>query len=224
MTRKKFYIYRDASKAESHEDLRLFESTAKVLDSYGMSAELLTDDMIVDSLVPDNFSEIVIVSDIEAPAVERLIRLKWRVVSMLVVAYCDPGLLPTPYQSIPNRPYPLYSQCMRSLEVTSTNLKTSMRAVLESKVCKMGGVWDGSLKALTDFLVSDSVLSLKYREAIKMKTVKIVTVDWVLKCWDVYQHQFARADDPNIYGKYLLPIFHGLNICVSQVCLFILQI
>lgn len=163
-----------------------------------------------------NSADLFVFETFSGNAFDFLKQSEHRILSPFVIKYLDSDSASKPFQSIPQRPLPIFSQCMRGLSVTCTNLPTEVKNSIEQKVTQMCGLFDSSLSRDINFLVSDSVLTVKYRAAINFKT-KVMKADWVFACWDRYQYQFERADSEHIVSQYLLPIFHGLTITVSQV-------
>jgi hypothetical protein len=165
-------------------------------------------------------------------AYDHLVDMDIRIISPLVIKFCNPNLkksdLPAskpsainaktllPFDTIPKRFMPIYSQCMRGLNITCTNLSNEKKRYVEEKVTQMCGNFDSSLNAKTHFLVSNSVYSRKYQAAVQLK-IRVMSIEWIEKCWDLYQYHFLRAQEPEIVNRHLLPIFFGLTFSVSQV-------
>ena len=137
-----------------------------------------------------------------------------RIVSPYVVKYT---LKKTAiFQNIPKRPFPIYSQCMRGLVITSTNFSGDVKRNIEDKVAQMCGTYVSSLNGNVKYLISNSVLTQKYRVAAMIK-IPVMKVEWVEECWNNYQYEIMPATSSKIISKFSLPIFHDLTITVSQV-------
>lgn len=139
-----------------------------------------------------------------------------RIISPYVVLYCDADSTPEPFDFIPQRKFPILSQCMRGLYVTATNLSQLVKNKVEERVSQMSGFYSACLTRETNFLISDSVLTPKYHAANQLK-IPVLKQEWITKCWDNFQFQFRRANEPDIIEQFRLPIFFGLTITVSQV-------
>ncbi|XP_046910043.2 uncharacterized protein LOC124491449 [Dermatophagoides farinae] len=160
------------------------------------------------------YVEIIIVTDRFDDEVLNFFHDKCRIVGPLIITYCDNDICPCPQSSIPQRTWPIYSQCMRGLEVTTSDIPTTKRQFIENRVKLMSGHYHENLHINTSVLVSDSVLTRKARAAAE-NHIPIVTVDWIESCWIKYQHEYKQANEDSIISKYRLPIFHGLNIVLS---------
>lgn len=158
----------------------------------------------------------------EGPAYEYLSKNNYRIISPYVVKYCDDDC-PDPFETIPMRPHPLFSQCMRNLIVTATSLPTETRKALEAKVMKMCGEYNSGLCPRVKLLIAGSVLTDKYRAAARM-SIPVVHPGWVEDCWTTYQYSYVRADSAELLRRYALPVFHNLMITCSGVSqMFIVQ-
>lgn len=159
--------------------------------------------------------DLFIFSKFEGNAFEFLKEGGYRVITPYVIMYCEPKFVNPPFHNIPKRDIPIYSQCMRGLTVSASNLSSSMKKEISDMVFRMSGYFAPTLTEANNFLVTDSVLTAKYRAAKQLSTIKIVKPDWVYHCDEKFQQLFKRADDPEIVAKYELPILFGLTICVS---------
>ncbi|UXI16565.1 N-acetylated-alpha-linked acidic dipeptidase 2 [Sarcoptes scabiei] len=158
-----------------------------------------------DIVVSDNFD-----GEIFEYCRDRLIRM----VGPLVVNYCDPKQCLNPFLTIPLRELPIFSQCMRKLTITTSNLSINQRESIKKKVILMSGSYDTSLHSKTSFLITDSVITRKYRAAGQLK-IPILTPNYIDSCWENYQHEYFRANNSKIVDQYRLPIFNNLKISVS---------
>ncbi|KAI2811871.1 DNA topoisomerase 2-binding protein 1 [Blomia tropicalis] len=129
-----------------------------------------------------------------------------RIISPYVVLYCDADSTPEPFDFIPQRKFPILSQCMRRLYVTATNLSQVVKKEVEERVSQMSGFYSTCLTRETNFLISDSVLTPKYHAANQLK-IPVLKQEWITKCWDNFQFQFRRANEPDIIEQFRLPIF-----------------
>lgn len=163
-------------------------------------------------------NEIMFVLDaFEGPVYEYLSKNNYRIISPYVIKYCDDDC-PEPFETIPLRAHPLFSQCMRNIIVTATSLPTETRKALEAKVMKMCGNYSSGLNHTVKVLIAGSVLTDKYKAAARL-SIPVVRPDWVENCWTTYQYNFVRADSPELLRRYALPIFHNLMITCSGVSL-----
>lgn len=158
--------------------------------------------------------DLFIFSKFEGDAFNFLKEGGYRVISPYVIMYCEAKFVNPPFNNIPKRDIPIFSQCMRGLTVSASNLSSSVKKEISDIVFRMSGYFSSTLTEANNFLVTDSVLTAKYRAA-KQLGINIVKPDWAYHCDEKYQHLFKRADDPEIVAKYELPILHGLTICVS---------
>ncbi|KAH9510571.1 DNA topoisomerase 2-binding protein 1 [Dermatophagoides farinae] len=162
------------------------------------------------------YVEIIIVTDRFDDDVLNSFHDKCRIVGPLIITYCDNDICPCPQSSIPQRTLPIYSQCMRGLEVTTSDIPTTKRQFIENRVKLMSGYYHENLHINTSVLVSDSVLTRKARAAAE-NHIPIVSIDWIESCWIKYQHEHKQANEDSIISKYRLPIFHALNIVLSDI-------
>ena len=167
------------------------------------AAELVSETAM---FVMDNFN---------GPAYVCLDNLKARIISPYTIKYCDPECS-QPFQTIPMRNFPVFSQCMRGLPITCTGLTSAAKKEIEQKVTLMCGSYETSLNGSTKFLVANSVMTKKYRAAVELK-IPVMKVEWVNECWNKHQYDFFLAGSQEIVDKYILPIFFGLTITISQV-------
>ncbi|OTF82829.1 hypothetical protein BLA29_000303 [Euroglyphus maynei] len=141
---------------------------------------------------------------------------KFRIIGPLVITYCDEDICQSPEQTLPKRIWPIFSQCMRGMEVTTSNLTADRKKLVENRVRMMSGNYYENYHGITNVIVSDSVLTRKTRAAAENK-IPIVTFEWIESCWTKYQYEHRRADEEAILAKYKLPIFFGLNVVLSGV-------
>lgn len=140
-----------------------------------------------------------------------------RIISPIVIFYCFRNICLQPFCDLPLRPYPIFSQCMRGLEVTSSHLSPIKQRQIKNKIEMMSGKYCNNLHTTTSFLVTDSMLSQKTRSAIE-NNIPIMNIEWIESCWLKYQYEYRRAGEMDIVSKYQVLIFHKLNIVVSGVC------
>lgn len=137
-----------------------------------------------------------------------------RIISPIVIFYCFRNICLQPFCDLPLRPYPIFSQCMRGLEVTSSHLSPIKQRQIKNKIEMMSGKYCNNLHTTTSFLVTDSMLSQKTRSAIE-NNIPIMNIEWIESCWLKYQYEYRRAGEMDIVSKYQVLIFHKLNIVVS---------
>lgn len=172
-----------------------------------------------------NAQDIFIFSKFEGEAFNLLKNAEHRVITPYVIMYCQANFIDRPFCNIPKRNFPIFSQCMRGLFVSTSNLSKTKKKEIADMVSRMSGHYTKDLINARSFLVTDSVLTAKYHLA-KQMSIRIVKPDWVYHCDENYQQQIKRADDPEIVKKHEVPIFYGLTICVwdmevsGQVVLF----
>ena len=83
------------------------------------------------------------------------------IIGPLVITYCDDEFCPFSHCSLPKRTWPIYSLCMRGLEVTTSHMPIDKRQFIEKRVQLMSGCYHEDLNTNTSVLVSDSVLTKK---------------------------------------------------------------
>lgn len=165
-----------------------------------------------------NTNDLFVIESFNGDAYMHLKKHNHRIISPFVIMYCDSESTRNPFSQIPKRNFPIFSQCMRGISVTSSNFSTEKKKLIEDKVFQMGGSYDSHLHRDINFVVSDSVVTTKYKACIKL-SIKVMKIDWVFACWDRFQYEFERANASHIVSQYQLPIFHGLTITISQVSL-----
>lgn len=159
--------------------------------------------------ITEKLPKLFIFDPFEGKAYNHLASLKCRILGPLCILEC----LQT-NQSLPYRPYPVYSLTMRKITITSSNIDKKVREEISKKVELMGGYFNKDLTKSVTHLVVGSVSSNKYNVAINFG-LPIMMVDWVYDCWNTGQYQQIHSNN-EIYKKYLCPPFYGLNITVSQ--------
>nr|XP_027202237.1 uncharacterized protein LOC113796211 [Dermatophagoides pteronyssinus] len=141
---------------------------------------------------------------------------KFRIIGPLVITYCDNDICKCPHSALPKRTWPIFSQCMRGLEITTSNLSQKKRDLVKNRVQLMSGNYYENLCRQTNVVVSDSVLTRKARAAAE-NHITMVSFDWIESCWTKYQYEHRKADEESIVNQYRLPLFYGLNITSSGI-------
>ncbi|CAG2163077.1 unnamed protein product [Oppiella nova] len=139
-----------------------------------------------------------------------------RVVGPLSILFCYSHECVQRFKNIPEKPFPLFSQCMRKLFVSISGFDGQRKRELIARIERMCGHYSKDYTRRVTHLVTDSVRTKKYRVA-KQCGSAVMSSHWVDDCWNIHQHDLMSAADPDIVGKYKLKIFNKLLITVSQV-------
>jgi hypothetical protein len=157
-----------------------------------------------------------VINSFDGQIFESLLERNARIISPLVILYSYSSDSQMRFDSIPLKSYPIMSQCMRHLKVSITNFNEEKRRDLINKIKQMLAHFSKDLTSDVTHLVSDSVVTQKYKVASSIgKTV--VTSEWVDFCWERHQYLLCHANDQQIINRFRTPIFKNLMICVSQV-------
>lgn len=157
-----------------------------------------------------------VINSFDGQIFEYLLERNARIISPLVILYSYSSDSQMRFDSIPLKSYPIMSQCMRHLKVSITNFNEEKRRDLINKIKQMLAHFSKDLTSDVTHLVSDSVVTQKYKVASSIgKTV--VTSEWVDFCWERHQYLLCHANDQQIINRFRTPIFKNLMICVSQV-------
>jgi len=159
-----------------------------------------------------------IIDSFDGQVFDFLVEKNARIIGPLTVLYCYSSECKTRYQTIPIKSCPIFSQCMRKLNVSITNFEGRRKNDLINKIERMCGTFSKDFTKRVTHLVSDSVRTNKYKVASSIG-VTVVSSEWVDFCWEKYQHLLCHASDQQIIQKYRLPMFNKLMITVSQVFL-----
>jgi hypothetical protein len=157
-----------------------------------------------------------VINSFDGQIFEYLLERNARIISPLVILYSYSSDSQMRFDSFPLKSYPIMSQCMRHLKVSITNFDEEKRSDLVNKIKQMSAHFSKDLTSDVTHLVSDSVVTQKYKVASSIgKTV--VTSEWVDFCWERHQYLLCHANDQQIINRFRTPIFKNLMICVSQV-------
>ncbi|RWS17380.1 DNA topoisomerase 2-binding protein 1-like protein [Dinothrombium tinctorium] len=116
---------------------------------------------------------------------------------------------------LPVRDRPVMSLCMRSIAVTITGFNKQRKEELIKKIELMCGVFSNELKTGVTHIVAYNAMSNKCRAA-RGQDFKIMTDKWIDDCWEQCKTKIFLANSNDYFRKYRLPLFAGMNICVSQ--------
>ncbi|XP_054159349.1 DNA topoisomerase 2-binding protein 1-A-like [Oppia nitens] len=152
----------------------------------------------------------------DGKAYEYLRSIDARICGPLTILYCYSNECPQRFKTIPEKPHPVFSQCMRKLFVSLSGFDGQRKKDLVNKVERMCANYCKDFTKRVTHLVTDSVRSRKYRVAKQCGAI-VVSSHWVDDCWNIYQHKFSNAAEKDITDKYSLKMFNKLMITVSQV-------
>ncbi|CAG2106268.1 unnamed protein product [Medioppia subpectinata] len=187
------------------------------MKTYKFDANWIKEEEVVLNPWANGFRNCLFISDsFDGKAFEYLRSKKARIISPLVILYCYSSECLNRFKSIPDKPYPLFSQCMRKLFVSISGFEGHRKRELIGRIEKMGGNYSRDYTKRVSHLVSDSVRTKKYRVA-KQCGSAVVSSHWVDDCWNIYQHNYSGAGEEPIVDKYRLKLFNKLLITVSQV-------
>ncbi|EGW32929.1 uncharacterized protein SPAPADRAFT_137185 [Spathaspora passalidarum NRRL Y-27907] len=105
-----------------------------------------------------------------------------------------------------------------------TGIPSSQREEMATKIETLGGKHYSDLMSDVNYLIVGDRNTEKYRFCIRNRAdIKFVTVQSVLKVHHAWINGEENPEEMNI-DKYLLPIFHNINICFSRIDLSTSQI
>lgn len=145
---------------------------------------------------------------------------KLRIISPLTVRYCYSKECLKPFKTIPVKPFPVFSQCMRKMFVSISGFDGQKKQEMIAKIIRMCGNFCKDFTKNVTHLVTDSVRTKKYKVA-NARKVCVLSPLWIDNCWTESQHNLLGADDPTIVEKFRLKAFNKLLITVSQVFIII---
>jgi hypothetical protein len=157
-----------------------------------------------------------IIDSFDGQIFDYLVERKARIIGPLSVLYCYSNECKTRFKTLPIKSYPIYSHCMRKLIVCLSSFEGQRKSDLINKIERMCGIVSKDFTNRVSHLVSDSVITKKYKVASSLNKT-VITSGWVDFCWERHQHLLCHANDESIINKYRLPIFYNLMITVSQV-------
>lgn len=163
-----------------------------------------------------NQNDLIVLEEFDSVEYEYFKEKQKRIISPIVIKYTDKTCCKKALPGIPERTFPIFSQCMRLLTITCTGFNDETKKMIETQILLMSGRYETKWHNWTKILISNTVVTQKYHYAGKYNNL-IVSIDWVKDCFNIYQYQFKMACDEEIISKYRLPLFFGLNIALNEV-------
>ncbi|XP_043474546.1 DNA topoisomerase 2-binding protein 1-A isoform X2 [Leptopilina heterotoma] len=109
-------------------------------------------------------------------------------------------------EAIPEGSNPVFVTAMRNVIVCASGFSAERKNYIQQKVEFMGGVYSRQLLGSVTHLVTDRIMSQKYESAVKIETVKIMTIDWINAIWKENLTKFIQATDSK-FDRYKCPVF-----------------
>ncbi|XP_075587958.1 uncharacterized protein LOC142597592 [Dermatophagoides farinae] len=171
----------------------------------GLKARWINKEMLKSSILKLPYTEIMIVTHFIDDEVRNSLRNNCHIISPLVITYCDDEICRRPQYSIVCASSFICSQCLRDIEVTTTDIPMDQCRIIKFFVKKMSGVYYDYFRSTTSVVVSGSAMTHIARIAAK-NHIPIVREEWIKSCWSKYQHEHRYGNEEEIISKYRLPI------------------
>ena len=187
------------------------------MKSYKFSPNWIKEEEVLENEWSESPNNLLFILDsFDGKVFDYLSSKKLRIISPLTVLFCYSKGCPKPFASIPVKPFPVFSQCMRKLFVSISGFDGQKKEEMITKITRMCGNFCKDLTKTVTHLVTDSVRTKKYKVA-KEKGLAVLSPLWIEECWTDHQHHLIRGGGKQIVDKYSLKIFNKLLITVSQV-------
>lgn len=89
-----------------------------------------------------------------------------------------------------------------SIEIRDQKRKLYLIKLIES----MSGVYCHRITSLTTHLIIDSIKTKLQRKAFN-RGIRVLTEEWILKCWHESQDKTFKANDQSIVDQFIVPLF-----------------
>ena len=139
----------------------------------------------------------------------------FKIFGPLTILYCFSRESSKRFPFLPEKPYPVYSQCLRKYVVSLSGFEGQRKNEMISRINRMCGTHSKDFTKKVTHLVSDCVRSKKFKVA-KANGIPVLTSQWLDDCWTEHQHNLIDGGHKDILAKYQVKIFANLLITVSQ--------